>query len=342
MKQIKVIAATFALGFITFGIQAQNHKKIQKEVNVEIVNGEHNLTIKTTENGETTTEVYTGEEAKKKMEELHNEHKGGTMHEEDEDVIIEKRIEIDTDEDGTNDFEFELKNVEEDLGKIHEMLEEMDIDVDLNGSKMVIQIGDETHNVDIGEELDKADEHIKMLLSDEEGSLDVDALLERLMNKVGTWDEEEGTTMKFIDEEGNEHTIDTKGDVQHRTMIIKNENSDEEGENKFETRVEVIMITRTVELEDDKSLARDLDVQNFQVYPNPNDGRFNVSFDLDSKKKTMIRATDVTGREVFADEIKKFDGHYTNEIDLRDQPAGTYFIKVQQGKKLTTKKVLVN
>jgi len=341
MKQIKVIAATFALGLITFGTQAQDHKKVQKEVNIEIVNGEHTLTIKTTENGETNTEVYKGEEAIKRMEELHNEHEGGNMHEEDEDVIIEKRIEIDIDEDGTNDFEFEMKDLDQGLGKIHEMLDELDIDIDLSGSNMVIQIGDETQTIDLSEELDGAEEHIKMLLSDEDGLVDADALLEKLMNKVGTWDVQEGSALKFIDEEGNEHTIDTEGDVQHRMMIITDEDNSEDGANKFETRVEVIVIARTVELEDDKSLAKDLDVQNFQVYPNPNDGRFNVSFDLDSKKKTMIQATDVTGREVFTDEVKKFDGHYTNEIDLRDQPAGTYFIKVQQGKKRTTKKVLV-
>ena len=219
MKQIKVIAATFALGLITFATQAQNHKKIQKEVNVEIVNGEHTLTIKTTENGETTTEVYKGEEAKKKMEQLHNEHKGGKMHQEDEDVIIEKRIEIDVDEDGENDFEFEMNNVQEELSKVHEMLDEMNIDIDLNGSNMVIQIGDETQTIDLSEELEGAGEHIKMLLSDEDGSIDTDALIEKLMNKIGTWDEEEGTSMKFIDDEGNEHTIDTKGGVQHLSLI---------------------------------------------------------------------------------------------------------------------------
>jgi Na+-translocating ferredoxin:NAD+ oxidoreductase RnfG subunit len=52
-------------------------KEVKKEVNVEKVNGEKVLTIKTTEDGKTTTQVYKGEEADKKLEEL-SQHKSET------------------------------------------------------------------------------------------------------------------------------------------------------------------------------------------------------------------------------------------------------------------------
>ncbi len=80
MKKLILSIAAFALIALSNQSIAQTEKKreIKKEVNMEEVNGVKTLTIKTTENGETKKEVYKGDEADKKMKELHNTKSGST------------------------------------------------------------------------------------------------------------------------------------------------------------------------------------------------------------------------------------------------------------------------
>jgi uncharacterized protein YdaU (DUF1376 family) len=83
MKKITLTLALFGFFSIANTVTAQEKvkkevkKEVRKEVNVEQVNGEKVLTIKTIEDGNTTTEVYKGEEANKKMDEL-SKHKSET------------------------------------------------------------------------------------------------------------------------------------------------------------------------------------------------------------------------------------------------------------------------
>ena len=53
--------------------EAKEKKEIRKEVEVDMIDGEKVLTIKTTENGKKTVEKYKGAEAEKKMKEMEEE-----------------------------------------------------------------------------------------------------------------------------------------------------------------------------------------------------------------------------------------------------------------------------
>ena len=79
MKKLTVTALIFASALIfsnEVSAQAATSKEVKKEVNVEENNGEKVVTIKTTENGKTTTEVFKGEEADAKLAEMKNEKSG--------------------------------------------------------------------------------------------------------------------------------------------------------------------------------------------------------------------------------------------------------------------------
>ncbi len=80
MKKITLCLATFALIAIANQANAQTavKKEISKEVNVENVNGENTVTITTTENGNTTTEVLKGADADAKIAEMEKEESGTT------------------------------------------------------------------------------------------------------------------------------------------------------------------------------------------------------------------------------------------------------------------------
>lgn len=79
MKKLTVTALIFASALVfsnEVAAQAATSKEVKKEVNVEENNGEKIVTIKTTENGKTTTEVFKGEEADAKLTEMKNEKSG--------------------------------------------------------------------------------------------------------------------------------------------------------------------------------------------------------------------------------------------------------------------------
>ena len=85
-----------------------------------------------------------------------------------------------------------------------------------------------------------------------------------------------------------------------------------------------------------------LKVEKLNFYPNPNNGRFNLSFELDSKNKTSISIYNESGQRVYHEELKDFSGKYNKEIDLSSEKKGIYFINVNQNKKSLTKKVVIN
>ncbi len=115
--------------------------EISKEVKAQVVNGETTVTITTTENGETKTEVLTGAEAEAYME---TEHLNGEDHPKGANVFVKKmdnNVSLDLDIDEIlNDPE--LKDLDEATKeKIKTALEgamsdmEFDVDVEFSGDE---------------------------------------------------------------------------------------------------------------------------------------------------------------------------------------------------------------
>ncbi|MFT6982503.1 MAG: hypothetical protein ACJAUD_001270 [Crocinitomicaceae bacterium] len=78
------------------------------------------------------------------------------------------------------------------------------------------------------------------------------------------------------------------------------------------------------------------------VFPNPNNGIFTIQFDQQEKRKTKIEIVDAQGKLVFEESLGKFSGQYKKEIDLKNRGTGIYIIKIQQGKKMVSNKVIVD
>ena len=144
---------------------------------------------------------------------------------------------------------------------------------------------------------------------------------------------------------------ETKSDVKIETTdgenIIVGENANiyryetDDGKIIFKT---VISDDKVVEV-DEKSEQEEKDdnelvLEDFKLYPNPTDGIFNIEFKLDNKETVTVKVFNKDGKSVFNDKIRKFDGYYVNEINLSEQDNGIYFVKVIQGNKSITKKVL--
>ncbi|MBC7865180.1 MAG: T9SS type A sorting domain-containing protein [Bacteroidia bacterium] len=134
-----------------------------------------------------------------------------------------------------------------------------------------------------------------------------------------------------------------------KVIVIKDENitSDEKGDKKV-----LKIIVKKVEIKDAsdeeiksqrKNLTgeNNLKVDQLNFYPNPNNGKFTLSFNLKEKGNTSITVFSIDGKKVYNENLKDFSGEYTKAIDLTGSPKGVYFLNVMQGKNNLVKKIVI-
>jgi len=98
---------------------------------------------------------------------------------------------------------------------------------------------------------------------------------------------------------------------------------------------------------DDINIQNTTDVQNLvmtndvQMYPNPSTGVINMDVNLFNRDNLTINVTNSIGQRVsqVSDE-NTFGGHYV--IDLSNEPNGVYFIEVQTGTEVKTRRVVIS
>jgi hypothetical protein len=79
------------------------------------------------------------------------------------------------------------------------------------------------------------------------------------------------------------------------------------------------------------------------VFPNPSDGRFQLSFEYSGKEKVSAKVFDITGKLVknITEELVISETSVTANVDLESPSSGIYFIRISWGKTLLTKKIIV-
>jgi len=75
-----------------------------------------------------------------------------------------------------------------------------------------------------------------------------------------------------------------------------------------------------------------------KIYPNPSSGKFVLYFNNVPVGLKTLFVYDILGKKIFA-QSKIYDQRVA--IDLRGQPKGSYFLQVQTGKKIMTKKIVL-
>ena len=84
-------------------------------------------------------------------------------------------------------------------------------------------------------------------------------------------------------------------------------------------------------------------ISEVKVFPNPSDGRFQLSFDYSGEKKITAKVFDITGKLIkdISNDLVKSESSVTANIDLESPGSGIYFIRIEWGKSLLTKKIIV-
>lgn len=88
--------------------------------------------------------------------------------------------------------------------------------------------------------------------------------------------------------------------------------------------------------------SESLSVEGLKFHPNPSDGKFTLEFTTPEGGSTEIMIYDVNGKQVYTEKIKNFDGHYEKAIDISAEDSGTYFLKIKQGDRISTKKIILD
>jgi hypothetical protein len=77
------------------------------------------------------------------------------------------------------------------------------------------------------------------------------------------------------------------------------------------------------------------------IYPNPNDGNFNIRFHSSSATNFTVEIVNSLGQLIFKDELKNFSGEYNKKMSVVEYGQGIYTISLTNSKNETVKKVVV-
>jgi len=134
----------------------------------------------------------------------------------------------------------------------------------------------------------------------------------------------------FKSEDGSNNGV-----VKSRKIIIIKQNGDDEKE-------EIIV----EEIADESKEVRDiieshrLDLEMINIFPNPTSGILQIQFRGEALP-TKVRINDISGKEVYKEDLNNFDGHYNTQIDVSDAAKGTLLLTIAQGKNTFTEKIIL-
>lgn len=86
---------------------------------------------------------------------------------------------------------------------------------------------------------------------------------------------------------------------------------------------------------------RNLQLESFRTYPNPTQGQVTVEFKAEPVA-TLVTLYDMSGRQLFREELNAFSGEYNQQFDLTEYAKGSVIVHVQQGDKVFTEQIMVN
>ncbi|MFI5204647.1 MAG: T9SS type A sorting domain-containing protein [Flavobacteriales bacterium] len=275
---------------------------IEKKIEITNENGEKTVKVTTKKDGKTTVETYSGAEA---------------------DAFLEKQEQMSWSGNGNGNFHFKfntdslngfsfngLNHLNDSVWKqVEKEMEEAMKNLKENGFNFDMQINGMDFNFD-------------------------SVFSNGNMFKFYQFDDQMGNVNKMLDSMMQHLNIQIDIDDQIKNEIENN------GHHKSRTRV---IIAHSVELENmpAKKGVKQPDVEDISFYPNPSEGDFTLRYESKDEDPIRISVKDITGREVYAETISAI-GVIKRQIDLGNQPSGSYVLNLQQGKKSISKKLIVH
>lgn len=86
---------------------------------------------------------------------------------------------------------------------------------------------------------------------------------------------------------------------------------------------------------------RALKLRSYKAFPNPTPGQVTVEFSGEAVA-TIVSLYDLSGRQLFREELNAFNGNYEQQFDLSAYAKGNVLVVVQQGDKAFSEQIVVN
>ncbi len=162
-----------------------------------------------------------------------------------------------------------------------------------------------------------------------------------LKNKIHIDEKMQGELKKELQE------INRIGDGKKKVIIINKKpgevkilRSNGTGSNQDE-----LLKSETIHQQLKEEIARSnnkqsLNVEYLTTSPNPNNGQMKIRF-AGLAVSTTIKVIDLNGKEVYNETLNDFNGVYNNDIDIKNEAKGTLILKIIQGDKVMTQKIIV-
>jgi len=92
---------------------------------------------------------------------------------------------------------------------------------------------------------------------------------------------------------------------------------------------------------DNTASIQDVTFGNFNLFPNPAKGAFQVQFDTLEPNKVFIQLFDIRGRFIGEKSFENTSSYFSKNIQFENLSSGMYLLKIKNGTKQTTKKLMV-
>jgi hypothetical protein len=89
-----------------------------------------------------------------------------------------------------------------------------------------------------------------------------------------------------------------------------------------------------------KNNNQSLNVEYLTTSPNPSNGQMKINF-IGMAVPTAIQVLDLNGKEIYNEKLNDFDGTYHKDIDIKNEARGTLILKIIQGDKVMSQKIIV-
>ena len=80
----------------------------------------------------------------------------------------------------------------------------------------------------------------------------------------------------------------------------------------------------------------------YTVYPNPNNGKFNIGFSDNIASNIEVVILNMTGQQVFHEKVNNSSLLTDREFDMQHLPAGTYVVILKDDRTVSQKKLIIN
>lgn len=79
------------------------------------------------------------------------------------------------------------------------------------------------------------------------------------------------------------------------------------------------------------------------VFPNPSDGRFQLTLEYQGTEKISAKVYDIIGKLVkdISEDLVREDTSVSAQVNLESPKSGIYFLRVSVGNKVLTKKIII-